>query len=702
MNFYNLASIVASKKVAYDMHMPTDSFAIASLQPTPYIEPTFSKIDFETEKPQVVLISAVGATGKSTLAHVLSNRTRLPLLELGKHKPVGDNTLTGLLTSAFHVEDLSKLFQGIRSGTYGVIIDGIDEARSKTTQKAFEAFLDDVVRLCSGATTTSFVLLGRTQILEDCWIYLTTKRTSVGLVTIDPFRLDSARKYIDAFTEATDASPLNEYADIRDAILSRLGAAFAHSTDDRDASFLSFIGYPPVLDAIVALLSKERNYYRLKRELEEEDLNDVEIGLIYWVISYILRRERKEKVIPNIVKPLVAGLPQQEQQLICRSVFSSKEQCLRLVSHCLGVSVGMDVIGEPVLNEEYETRLAEWIPEHPFVSGREFRSAIFEASALATLLASNDAECVRAALNYADLHKHNYHLVYLLRHIATDGQVPIACLHVILGSAMEFRSPGTSVEVLVDGSRADALHSAGADSTVETEIEVLAGQQEASKSFLFTSTVDHTSVVRLGTRLSSAHVSLPCEVSLSGAQEVELLAPIKISATRIHLQSPVLVLRPSPSTVQPVDNYVVLEADGLESSVTSIVRNGVDLTIAVTDRFGVIYPAVQFVEDRAPTPADPALNEKFLRLKRILVHFRSHGKGALAKYRHKIEHDRILGRGSGRAILDRLLMDGILTQDGSFYFLNPAMVDIHLGVSWDSLRKGRTSEKLLQYLSAIG
>ena len=187
------------------MRMPTDSFYIAPLRPTPYIEPTFSKIVFEAEKPQVVLISAVGATGKSALAHVLSNRTSLPLLELGKHKPVGDNTLTGLLTSAFHVKDLSKLFHGIRSGTYGIIIDGIDEARSKTTEKAFEAFLDDLVRLCTGATTNSFVLLGRTQILEDCWCYLMTKGTSVGLVTIDPFGLDSARKYIDAYTGATAA-----------------------------------------------------------------------------------------------------------------------------------------------------------------------------------------------------------------------------------------------------------------------------------------------------------------------------------------------------------------------------------------------------------------------------------------------------------------------------------------------------------------
>ena len=53
------------------MGLPTDSFYIAPPRSTPYIEPTFSKIVFEAERPQVILISAVGATGKSALVHVL-------------------------------------------------------------------------------------------------------------------------------------------------------------------------------------------------------------------------------------------------------------------------------------------------------------------------------------------------------------------------------------------------------------------------------------------------------------------------------------------------------------------------------------------------------------------------------------------------------------------------------------------------------
>jgi hypothetical protein len=700
MNFYGLRSIVASQKVAFDMRAPSESFRIAEARQQPYVEPTFSKVEFETERPQVLLISAVGATGKSALAQVLSNISNRPLLDLAKHKPVGDNTLTGLLTGAFHVHDLSGVFQGLASGTYGVIIDGIDEARSKTTEKAFEAFLDDVIRLCATAKTTTFVLLGRTQILEDCWLYLTTHGLTVGLITISPFDIDSARKYIDAFTGIDGTQARTQYAEVRDGILSRLSAAFAGGGTS-DTSFLSFIGYPPVLDAIVALLSEEHNYYRLKGELESEDLNDVEIGLIYRVISYVLNREREQKVIPNIVRPLIVGLPAAEQKAIQTTAFGAEEQSLRLVWHCLAINGSIETIPEAVLNEQYEAQLAGWLPEHPFLTGREFRSAIFEAAALATLLASNKQPMIDAAIAYADSHKSNYHLVYLLRHIASDGAVPVECLHVLLGSALEFRSTTSSVELHVEGSRADALQAVEFDNVVETQIDVIAGsaQDESSKTFRFHSTIDPEQNVRFGPRLSASYIALPCDVSLVASQELELTAPIEIAARRIYVQAPAVVLRHHAGEAS--DNHVVLEGDRVESSASSIITNGVDLTVAVADSAGIAYPLIQHVEKRAAVPTDPALKEKFLRLKRMLVHFRSHSKGALAKYRYKIEHARVLGNESGPAILDQLRKDGILTLSGSMYFLDPAQVDRHLGISWDALRRGQTSEKLLQYLRAI-
>jgi len=701
MNFYNLKSIVAGQKGTFPMRESTESFCLAPKREQPYIEPTFTKVEFEAERPAVILISAVAVTGKSTLAQVLSNQTGLPLLDLGKHKPVGDNTLTGLLTHAFHVEDLSKVFEGIGKGTYGVIIDGVDEGRSKTTEKAFEAFLDDIVRLCKQATNPSFVLLGRTQILEDCWFYLADKGTPTGLISILPFSLDRAREYIDAFTGGMNSGHAVEYRNARDTILNLLGAAFGDNTAHGGETFLSFIGYPPVLDAIVTLLKEEQNYHRILTDLESLDKIDVEINLLYRIVSYILRREKEQKVLPNIVEPLTADMPKQNKQAIVERIFGAEEQCMRLVSYCLGRQLNLERISEPLINEKYEAGLLSWLHEHPFVSGRQFRNAVFESVAVATLITSGDPLSLPLALEYVDLHKYNYHIIYFLERIARDGFVPISCLRVILGSALEFRSTSTSIELHVDGSEPGDLQSAAPPtSIVETQVEIIMGKdREPAKTFRFKSELGGTTSVHLGYRLSSSYVSLPCEVLLAGSQELEFTAPVEISAAKISLRSPAVILR-QPASKSP-DDQVLLEATSMESTVGRIVTNGVKFILAVSDRSGLAYPSIQYVEQREQPPSDPMLKEKYLRLRRILVHFRSRGKDSLAKYKDKIEHWRVLGNDTGWAILRQLLKDRILTLSGNLYFLQPENVNKHLGVSWQDLRKGRIPDKLLQYLRSV-
>ena len=71
MNFHNFQAIIGSGKRNFVMKATTDSFAIATERTTPYIEPTFTKNEFDVEKPKVLLISAVGATERA-LAKVLS------------------------------------------------------------------------------------------------------------------------------------------------------------------------------------------------------------------------------------------------------------------------------------------------------------------------------------------------------------------------------------------------------------------------------------------------------------------------------------------------------------------------------------------------------------------------------------------------------------------------------------------------------
>lgn len=702
MEYYNLRSIVGATKTAFSMTTSSDSFCIAAKRDAPYIEPTFVKAEFEVERPSVVLVSAVGATGKTTLANVLSNEAGLPLLDLAKHKPVGDNTLTGLLTTSFQTDQLGQVFRGLSDGTFGVIVDGVDEGRSKTTEKAFEAFLDDIARLCSGSPNASFVLLGRTQVLEECWLYLTYQGVKTGLLTIAPFDLPSARNYIDAFADAEETQYRAQYEEARDSILDSLGKAFCGRQASGAGEFLSFIGYPPVLDAIVTLLRKEKNYYRLLEQMQTTTSVDVEVSLLLRIAHYILEREKVEKVTPNILEPLLAEYGGVLEKVAVEGAFSAEEQCKRLVAFTLGSALTLHVIDEQSANDKYEERLVPLLPDHPFLSAGRFRNAIFESVALASLMVCADEGCLDFVLEYVKSHKHNYHLIYILSMMAPDGRIPIVCLHALLGAALEFRSHTATVELRVDARETGGTgQGAGAFSTVDIEVSIVMGEEAgSSKEFVFSSQLPAGGEVSLGSHLSAAFVSLPCEVAFVGEPEIELTAPIEISAESVRLEASALVLGHA-SRSQSV-KHIAIDAETVVSSVQSIVTNGVDFEVAVSDKTGLGYPLIQHVTQRDFPKADPRMREKFLRLKRILQEFRSHGKGTLGKYRHKIEHERVLRNDMGRAILARLISDEILTLEGEFYILHQEEVSEHLGITWLDLRKGRTTDQLLAYLCAIG
>jgi len=700
MNFYDLYSIVSANKQTFTLQEPTDSFSIATERTGPYIEPALLKSEFEQEKPTIILVSAVGATGKTTLAQVLSHRCGLPLLDLAKHKPVGDYTLTGLLTTAFRPEHFGPVIEAISKGSYGVIIDGVDEGRSKTNEGAFDAFLDDVARLCKNASSPTFVLLGRTQILDTCWLYFIDKGIKTGLLTIAPFDLEQARAYVDRFTGGLESDHQDQYRSVRDLILEKLSGAFGAHVSENDQTFLSFIGYPPVLDAIVTLLSQEKNYHKLAERLTGPEIRDVEIGLLDRIAGYLLEREKSQKVVPNILNPLADDMPAEGRPQIIDRVFDKREQCLRLISYCLGRQVALGVIGIPHLDEKYEGRLCSFLLEHPFILGRRFQNAVFEAYAIATLILSLEPADVDLALEYVDRHKYNYHLVYLLSTLGADRQIPIKATRLILGSALEFRTRTASVEVEIEADDSGLGEGEFAEQ-VDIDIDVTMGSEKGqSRSFAFHSHLIGIESVNLGPRLSSTFVSLPCEVVLSSSEELEFTTPSLVSAKKIVLQSRALTLRSRPG-LSDDEKLVVLESDTMASSLERITTNGVDLVIAVSDWSGLTYPIIKHAVEKPTLTRDPMLKEKYMRLRRILVEFRSHSRGELARYKHKIENKRVLGSGVGQKVLSQLLRDGILRLSDSHYFLEPSNVHKYLGVSWSDLRKGAGSEKLASYLIGI-
>ena len=699
MKYYHLKALLSARKTSIEVSHPSSSFATAGPNEKPYIEPTFEKVEFEKERPTVILVSAVGATGKTALARQLSRDLQLPLLDLAEHRPVGDNTLTGLLTSAFDVAEIGEVFSRLNSGNYGIIIDGVDEGRAKTTGKAFEAFLDDIAKLGSPESDTTFVLLGRTQTLEDCWLYLTDKDVSTGLITISPFTIEEARDYIDAFTVGPGATYPPLYAKARDTLLEKLGSAFSGGPTSTGDDFLAFIGYPPVLDAIATLLNEEKNYFKLLNELVGATDENVEVSLLHRIAQYILQRERALKVIPNIVEPLVDEAPEELKQRAWERAFSIREQCARLVGYCIGRQLSMSIIGEPVLDENYEEQLRTFLPEHPFISGRGFRNAVFEALALATLMASDNVDD-RSLLNeYVASHKHSYHVVYMLNIVSQDRRIGLDVVAPLLTSAMEFRSVHSSVEIRVDGPGWEDQPVQGSIEEIEIDVEITLGDSGESQTFSFLSQAAPESTLYLGPSIAGAFISVPGTVVLSGARELEFGAPVEITARTVKLDGSGLILKKTDRRDSIAE--IIVDAERLETSLETITTNGIPIIFRLRDRSGVSYPAIQYTKLAAESPKDENMHQKYLRLKRILVEFRSHSQGALARYKYKIENPRVLRNEIGASVLKKLVADQILVLDVNRYFLDPQRLSALVGVSWTDLRKGEIPESLEGYLRSI-
>ena len=618
------------------------------------------------------------------------------MLDLGIHRPVGGHSLTGLITESFEISKVSSVLHGLRNGTYGIIIDGIDEGRSKTTEEAFRSFLANLTSLCGSCQSPVFVILGRTAILEDCWMYLTEAGIDTALVTIEPFSVNSAKLYIDSFSQGSDSNHSIEYREARDTIIDKLGAVFAAHSDNRNPEFLAFLGYPPVLDSIVTLLKDERNYHGLVQSLDGSGSQDIEVTLLFNIATYILDRERKEKVIPNIVEPLVNGTTKDISSSAVAEAFGHLEQCIRLVAHCLDEQIAINVFEDHSLQEQYEEQLSDFFLHHPFLdpSKPDFRNPVFEALALSILMTTGNRSYEHLANNYAASRKSSYHLIYMLDAISSDDPFDSSYVKNIVDAAMEFRSVHSTVEIQIDGQSWEETDECNSGWPLELNIDLIANDNETQreiKAFGFQSICTVDTALTLGPRLASAFISVPCELVIRGETEIEMTAPIAVSARKLRFDSPRMVLHSTRSRSEDVDMGVVGNCEDLSSSLREIVSGGCLFQIQTKKSSSVGYPIHQYVQRLDFDPKDPDLEKKFLRLKRILLEFRSHSRGSLARYRGKIDSQRVLKNEIGRRVLNALLRDGIMYIEGSFYFLDPSRLHECLGVSWPELRSGQAS-----------
>src|SRR5262249_19753243 len=210
----------------------------------------------------------------------------------------------------------------------------------------------------------------------------------------------------------------------------------------------------------------------------------------------------------------------------------------------------------------------------------------------------------------------------------------------------------------------------------------------------FKTQVGARSRVVLGRYVKHPSIVLPCEVVLgAGGDDFEVGPRVQLSVAKLTINARALSIGGKTKEDDDEGSGVFLEALKCESRV--LTRPVVKNTLRVSWPDSNVFPWTEFsTEQKAAYAAQSEMAAAYRRFRRIVMTLRSHSKGSLARYRHKIEHQRVLQGPVGEALLQSLVDDGILRRDDSFYHWVPERAQSLVGLDWHQLRRGEVSEKL--------
>jgi len=640
----------------------------------------------EMESP-VWFIAAPGAVGKSTLAKEISARAGAIYLDLAAAETVAGNYLTGGLVK-------SGLLPAWQANETTVLVDALDEARLRVTQKSFDDFLSDVAQASQGRPFPT-ILFGRVAIVDEAWLILADKGLACPVFDIDFFDPPRAKLFIEAALERISLKSGNE------AFLSAFGshrsvynsaaAAFVQGLQDVTASDgARFSGYAPVLEAVATVLSGVPNPSSLGSVVEEVLRGQV----LQHIADRILAREATK-----LREQLPIEIPESTRALL----YQPEEQLARLTSTIYGVGGNLALPAmRPSHAAIYDSAVSAFMPQHPFLdgSGREASGAVFGAVLNAHALFSSSREMVSAAESHAGdgPYTPNPFLIdfYVSRTPRKEDEemfVPPEHVAILYESVRARATAREKVQLAVEGDEQEEF--------ADVEIHVSNGDGEKAPRQLGFRTSQAGSL-RFGRQVSSVHVDAPqIDMVIGSGGPVEIIAPVSINVAGLSFNCPELVVSASDSGADGEGASVMLEAAKLVDSKIQrvpVVRVGASLTVAWPG--ANTYPWVQFATVVEESESEQ-MHEALLRLRKLVISFRSHSKGQLARYKGKVEHARMTKGALGVAIREKLLEDRILSTDGPMYLLDPKALGRVVGATFQDLNVKRFSPQVREYVSQV-
>ena len=645
----------------------------------------------DPQQSNVILVSAPGAVGKSTLAREIAFKAKAVLFDLAKVGCVGEYTISGGLSRM-------QLAEKFEQGHVPLVIDGLDEARMKVSQDSFKDFIRDIVDIVNDSQRNCkpIALFGRTNAVDETWFWLSEFGIEAPVLEIGYYDEKQATKFAKIQAKSIRKESNEREPDGRaiELILDKLRDRL--SKDGQD----NFSGYAPVLMAVARQVADpkdidDNNTSRLISDIER-DKKGITLSSI---ADTILTREQKK----------LDSLPFTDKTLY-KKLYTPEEQVDRLIARIYDRSQDIDIAAKYLPSDLSEDDKAiyfnalennNWLAEHPFLDGMGVNpsSEVFGGLlASKALTIESFADLVLQREFGRDMKANPFLEGFYISRLNKQDSGP----HLIKSSHIGILYASLRAQLLQGGTAGLVIEVDEDTNKLSVEIEIrINSKQNNDRYFYFLTECD--SHFQFGSQIENVRIDAPkakVTVGYGRNQEAVFIAPVSIEVEKFNLKSnSIVIMKP----LQRQKEKVCLESREFDSKHTHRLklRGCSRLDVEVRGPMSKIYPWTEYAREILPTYQDIQMNEAFNRLRKILLLFRSdvHSNGKLSKCEKAINKRRT--RGLGSKILEKLLYEGILYREGKTYFLDPDLLSERTGLYFHSVRTGELNESTESFLRDV-
>ena len=354
--------------------------------------------------------------------------------------------------------------------------------------------------------------------------------------------------------------------------------------------------------------------------------------------------------------------------------------------------------------ETYKNALDRWVPDHPFTdgSGKRPSSEVFggyiAAEALKIDWASEGVR--RTETESAKVNPFIWRFRLPERwteseeaDIADEAEfIPLADLGLAFASLQALLHRLESAHLYVD---ADVDESGSQSGRSEVEIT----RYFDGEFSLLRLSSECAGAMYFGSRIRDVNISGSDLNIVTSGSEVAIAAPVDLDVGEIDVGHAGIVVEGPGRGKDDADAVVRMRCQAFSWRNSSLsVRTGVEL--AVDWPGSEHFPWHSYRKPEIPQGIDEVVGERLRRLRKILLLFQAKGKGQLAKFKDAIDHDR-RSRGSGAAVRDLLLREGILFEDGRVYVLDTDRMSEVLGLTFSDIRLATVNEQTIGFLRRV-